>query len=303
MSANAAAVVAIDGEIVSPDRATVSVFDRGFLYGDAVFEVFRTYRGVPFGLDDHLARLRRSAALMHIRVPIDDAVLSAEIARALAVAMSRASDPSSDVYARLMLTRGTGPMGLDPDLAGAPLRVLVVAPVAPPVREAYERGVAVALVATTRAIDGTSAVGAKVTSYLAAILAVREAKARGGAEALIVDGRGNVVEGATSNVMIVKAGALTTPPESAGILAGITRTYVLEAARERGIATSLAPLAPSDLFAADEVFITSSIREVLPVVAVDGRTIGNGEPGPISRLLHRDLRVRAGVGDLPMPWD
>ena len=301
MNALAGTLVAIDGVIVTPERATVSVFDRGFLYGDAVFEVFRTYRGVPFGLGEHLARLRRSAALMHIPVPIDERALASEIALALEAA--RAPDPSRDVYARLMLTRGTGPMGLDPDLAGAPLRVLVVAPVAPPIRDAYARGVGAALVATTRAIDGTSAVGAKVTSYLAAILAVREANARGAAEALIVDLHGNVVEGATSNVMIVKGGALSTPPESAGILAGVTRAYVLEAALARGIATSLVPLVPDDLFAADEVFVTSSIREVLPVVTVDGRTIAAGAPGPITRQLHCDLRARAGVPDLPMPWD
>jgi branched-chain amino acid aminotransferase len=299
------AIVAIDGAIVPPEHAAVSVFDRGFLYGDAVFEVFRTYRGVPFALDQHLARLARSAELTHIAMPVDAPTLAAEIARALDAARAGASSdgPHADWYVRLMLTRGGGAMGLDPDLADEPTRVLIVAPLGPPARDAYARGIGVAMVATTRAVDGTTAAGAKVTSWLASILALREAKSRGAAEALIVDARGEVVEGASSNVFVVKSGALSTPPESAGILAGITRAHVVASALERGVVVHLAPVVPAELFDADEIFVTSSIREIFPVVEVDGKAIGGGAPGALTRSLHRDLRVRAGVGDLPMPWE
>jgi branched-chain amino acid aminotransferase len=290
-------VVAIDGAIVRPEDAKVSVFDRGFMYGDAVFEVLRTYGGAPFALDEHVARLRRSAERVLIRMPLSDDDFAAEIARAIAAA----KNPES--YARIMLTRGSGPLGLDPDLAGAPLRVIVVEPVHPPPREAYADGVALAMIATKRAADNTAAAGAKVSNYLSNLLAVHEAKKRGAAEALIVDAHGHVVEGASSNVFVVRGGAVATPPESEGILAGITRAHVLELARANGIACDLRALRPDDLYGADEVFITSSIREIVPAVRVDARTIGAGVPGPVTRALHRAFRERVGLGQAPMPWE
>jgi branched-chain amino acid aminotransferase len=178
-----------------------------------------------------------------------------------------------------------------------------VEPVAPPSREAYAAGIAAITVRTQRSVDGTAAAGAKVTNYLESVLAVREAKAQGAQEALIVDGRGEVVEGATSNVFVAKGGRLATPPEDAGILSGITRAYVLEAAAKAGIAVDQLRLRPEALYDADEVFVTSSIREVLPVVRVDGRVIGTGAPGPLARILHRAFRATVGVGDRPMPWE
>jgi branched-chain amino acid aminotransferase len=290
-------LVAIDGNIVTPSEATISVYDRGFLYGDSVFEVLRTYRGVPFALGEHVARLRRSAERVLIRVPLDDAAFADEIARIIAAA----ANPES--YARIMLTRGSGPLGLDPDLATSPLRVILVEPVVPPSRAAYANGIAACTVVVKRAVDDTSAAGAKVSNYLASLLALHDAKARGGAEALIVDARGRVIEGATSNVFVVRGSSLCTPPESAGILAGITRAEILEAARALGIEVEMVDLVPADLERADEVFITSSIREVVPVVKVDGHTIGSGTPGPVTRALHRALRQRVGLGDRAMPWE
>jgi len=292
-------VVSIDGEIVPPERATVSVFDRGFLYGDAVFEVMRAYRGVPFALGEHVARLRRSAERVAMHLPVDELTLAAEIGRAIEAAHAFA--PSGDLYLRLVLTRGSGPLGLDADLARKPLRVLIVTPVTPPPREAYVKGISAILVRTTRDIDGTAAAGAKATSYLAAVLAMRDAKARGAAEAFIVDARGFVVEGATSNVFVVKGKTLTTPNE--GILAGITRAHVLDAARARHLKVRLASLRPSTIARADEVFITSSIREIVPVVAIDGKKIARGRVGKVTRALHRELRARAGMADAPMPWE
>jgi branched-chain amino acid aminotransferase len=290
-------VVSIDGVLRSPEQATVSAYDRGFLYGDAVFEVFRTYGGRPFAIDEHLARLRRSAERVFIPMPVDEGTLRLEIEEALGAAGNEES------YVRLLLTRGTGPLSLDPDSATHPLRVLYVEPVVPPPRDAYVHGVALMSVHTRRATDETSAAGAKVSNYLANLLAMREAKGKGAHEALVVDAGGHAVEGASSNVFVVSAGRLATPPESAGILVGITRAHILSAARSLGIPTEERDLAIADVYGADEVFITSSIRELLSVVRVDERVIGSGKPGPISRSLHRRFRDDVGMAGRPMPYD
>jgi branched-chain amino acid aminotransferase len=299
MSAGDAAgkAVIIDGVLCSADAAKVSVYDRGFLFGDAVFEVLRTYGGALFAWDEHFARLRRSAERVLLPLPVDGATLRAEVERAVA------ATGNDDSNVRIVVSRGAGPVTLDPGTAGSPLRVILVEPVAPPPREAYADGIAAITVRVQRSVDGTAAAGAKVTNYLESLLAVREAKARGAQEALIVDGQGDVVEGATSNLFVVKGGGLATPPEHAGILAGITRAYVLEAAAKAGIAVDQRRLRPEALYDADEVFVTSSIREVLSVVRVDGRVIGAGAPGSVARTLHRAFRAAVSVGDRPMPWE
>jgi branched-chain amino acid aminotransferase len=273
----------------------VSVYDRGFLYGDSVFETVRTYGGEPFALAEHLARLERSAARVGIAMPVPAADFGMEIR----VAVRAARNPES--YARAMLTRGSGPLGLDPALAGAPLRVVLVEPFTPLPASLYRDGIAVVTVRTERAAD--AAQGAKVGNYLGSLLALKEAKARGAQEALILDAAGRVVEGTTSNVFVVRGGAITTPPEQAGILAGITRAHLIELAGELGRPLHLAELTPADLASADEVFISSSLREVLPVVRVDDRAIADGRPGPVTRALHAAFRARAGLSAEPMPWE
>lgn len=292
-----ARVVMIDGAIVAAGEAKVSVYNRGFLFGDAVFEVLRTYGGTPFALDEHLRRLHRSADRVALTLPVDETTLGGEVEGAIVASGNKES------YVRIVVTRGSGPLSLDPDTARDPLRVVLVEPVAPPGKDAYATGIAAVTVPTRREVDDTPAAGAKVTNYLANLLAVREAKSRGGQEALIVDRRGNVVEGASSNVFVVRAGRIKTPPESAGILPGITRAHVLEAAARLGLAVDEAELTPEELYGADEVFITSSIRELLPVVRVDDHSVGAGAPGTVSRRLHRAFRVAVGVGSEPMPWE
>ena len=292
-----ASAVMIDGQLVAPALAKVSVYDRGFLYGDAVFEVLRTYGGVPFAVDAHLSRLKRSAEAVAIVLPVDEEAMRREIDEALRAA------GNDESYVRVMVTRGEGPLSLDPDTAIRPLRVLIVEPLRPPPREDYERGIAAITVRTRRAVDETSAAGAKVTNYLANLLAVREAKARGAREALVVDARGRVIEGASSNVFVVRDGRVTTPAEDAGILAGITRARVLAAAASLGIPVDERSLRVEELHVADEVFVTSSIRELLSVVRVDGRPVGAAAPGPVARALHRRFRQDAGVGASPMPWE
>jgi branched-chain amino acid aminotransferase len=278
------------------EAGTISVYDRGFLYGDSVFETIRTYGGVPFALGDHIERLARSAERVFIPLPVSKAALVDEVERAIVAA----ANPES--YARVMLTRGTGPLGLDTDLARDPSRVVFVEPLVTPPLAAYRDGIAVLLVRTARTTDATAASGAKVANYLQSLLALRDAKREGCSEALVVDGRGHVVEGATSNVFIVTAGSLVTPPEHEGILPGITRERILGVARDAGIACELRPIAEKELLSADEVFISSSIREILPVVRIDGHSVGSGGAGPLARKIHALFRAAVGAPG-PMPWD
>lgn len=277
-------MVMIDGQLVPPDGAVVSVFDRGFLYGDSVFETIRTYGGRPFELEKHLARLEQSAAHVLIDMPVSAMVLGREVV----ATVSASGFP--EAYIRVMVTRGSGELGLAPASTLAPLRVVIVLPLHCPAPEVYSRGIDVVTYATQRAADATAAQGAKVANYLVSVLALHRAKETGALEALVVDGGGDIVEGATSNVFAVVRGVMVTPPEDTGILVGITRERVLEAARELSIPVDLRRLPLGDLVAAEEAFISSSVRELLPVVRVDGRPVGSGVPGPVTRRVHEQFR-------------
>jgi branched-chain amino acid aminotransferase len=277
----------MDGRRCPPDEATVSVFDRGFLYGDSVFETLRTYGGLPFELDEHLRRLESSAARVHIPMPLAREQLRAEVLEAISAA------GNAESYARLMITRGEGQLGLDPALAERPRRVIIIQPLHPPPAEQYDAGISAISYRTERVVDATSAQGAKVGNYLISVLAVREARLAQAHEALIQDGQGRILEGASSNVFVVQRGTLVTPPEDAGILAGITRAHLLTLAAELGLPSELKTLELGAVLAADELFISSSIRELLAVVRLDGQTIGTGKPGPIYRRLLAAFRARA----------
>lgn len=276
--------VSINGKIVPPEGALISVFDRGFLYGDSVFETIRTYGGRPFALIKHLERLERSAALVFIDLPVTQSVLAREVEELVAAA------GNAESYVRVMVSRGQGELGLDPALAGISTRVMVAAPLQPPAQSLYDTGVKVVTFRSQRATDATGAEGAKVGNYLTGVLAMREAKKVGAVEALIVDAKGRIIEGATSNVFWVQEGTLFTPPVEVGILAGITRAYVIEVAKTLELPVRQVAPKQRELLKADEVFISSSIRELLPVVEVDGKTIGSGKPGPITRRLHTEFR-------------
>jgi len=276
----------IDGAESAARGAVVSVFDRGFLYGDSVFETLRTYGRRPFAAAEHVARLEESARKVFIDLPVGPAELLSELEAAC-----RNWD-APELYLRLMITRGVGALGLDPGLATSPLRVLIVTPLSPPAASVYESGISVVTYGVPRLADHTEASGAKLGNYLVAVLATRKAVAAGAREALIVDGSGRVLEGATSNVFWVDAdAALCTPPLDAGILSGITRKHLLEVARELGRPVAERTPTLSELKSAREVFISSSVRELVPVVEVDGQPIGAGRPGPISAELLAAFRA------------
>lgn len=281
-------VVMIDGQLRPPGAQHISVFDRGFLYGDSVFETLRTYGGVPFELREHMDRLARSASLVFIELPVPLAALEAEVLAAI----DAAGNPES--YARVMVTRGQGQLGLDPSLAERASRVIIVQPLSRPAEHHYTDGIAAITYRTQRQVDATSAVGAKVGNYLVSVLAMREASRVGALEALIVDGRGGVLEGGSSNVFLVERGKLITPDVSAGILAGITRACVLREAGALGIEVELRTPGLQEAYTADEVFISSSIRELMPVVRLDDRPIGGGRPGPMFERLLASFRQRVG---------
>ncbi len=281
------AVVSLDGRLVSPEAAEVSVFDRGFLYGDSVCEACRTYGGLPFALDEHLAELERSAVLVAFPF-VDFALLRSEI---LAALRARGDLES---YVRVVLTRGTGiTLGLDPALARTPLRVVVAVDV--PVTPAwiYERGIAVVTVGTARFSEGARAVGSRLGVDLLQRLATREARAHGADDALLLNAAGEVLEGAGSSVFLVKAGALVTPPDDAGIAGGVAREKVLELARRGGLRVEFRPFRSEELAIADEVFLASSLRELVPVIACDGKSAGGGRPGPITARLLAAYRALA----------
>ena len=297
-------VVNVDGALVAPGEARVSVFDRGFLYGDSVYEVVRTYDGRPFELDRHLARLAHSAERIGLvpRWPLDR--IAGEIGRTLEAARGGdAPDPAAapwnagERYVRVVMTRGAGEIGLDPALAVDPQAIVIVQPLQGPPRSAYEEGVKVVLAGPPRpspeAVDPTAKTGA----HLPHVLAVREARAAGAHEALMLDARGFVTEGSSSNVFGVRAGRLVTPPLAAGILEGVTRGVVLRLAGDLGVPVEETALRPEDLAAADEAFLTSTVREIVPVVCLGDARVGTGRPGPVTRRLHAAFRALASARD------
>lgn len=274
------ALVVVDGRTVAGDDARVSVFDRGFLYGDSVFETLRTYGGKPYALKEHLERLERSARSVLIPLDFDPSLLVEEVTSAV-----RGAGYEESVI-RIVVTRGVmSGLGLDLELSSRPTRVVIVIPLTPPPEATYEDGVAAITYPAQRVADGTQASGAKVGNYLVAVLARDLAKKRGAEEALIVDGRGRVVEGATSNLFWVRGERLLTPPESLGILVGITRGRVLKLAAALGIQAEEAMLSADELAQVDELFVCSSVREIVPLVRIDGAMVGNGRPGATTRRL------------------
>jgi len=283
--------VHIDGAIVEPEAAKVSVFDRGFLYGDSVYETIGTAYGRLFALRDHLDRLERSAQRIGLAVPP-----RATIERAVADTVAAADNPESRV--RVMLTRGTGRLDLDPAAAGDTRLIVIVFPLGPPTPEMYQRGVTVAIVSIARNSPRAIDPAVKSGNYLNNVLALGEARRRFNAhEAILCAGDGSIAEGASSNVFVVIGGEIRTPPAEVGILDGITRAKVITLCQEAGIPFAERRLTPDELRGADEVFLTSATRAVLPVTRIDDRPVASGVPGPITRRLieHYDQLARRGV--------
>src|SRR6266702_3827555 len=269
-------VVNMDGRLVRPEEAVVSVFDRGFLYGDSVYEVVRTYGQRAFELERHLRRTLEAAAAA-VEAPDPEA----------------APWNQGELSLRVIMTRGAGELGLDPALAVGPRAIIVASPLRGPAASAYRDGVSCRIVGVRHDAPEAPDTTAKTGAHLANVLAVREARAAGAHEALLLDRDGFVTEGASSNVFAVRAGCLETPPLEVGILAGVTRERVLELARAERIETRERRLRPEDLARAEELFITSTAREILPVSALDGRPVGTGRVGALTTRLRTLFRAGA----------
>ena len=280
----------IGGRICPSEDAKVSVFDRGFLYGDSVYETVSTVHGRLFALGEHLDRLERSAARIGLRAPARN-----DIERAITDTVRAAANAESRV--RVMLTRGVGKLDLDPATSDDTQLIVLVMPFQPLPRALYEEGASAAIVSIVRNDPRAIDPAIKSGNYLNNVLALGEARRLGAHEALLCAADGSVAEGASSNVFVVKEGEVRTPGLDVGILEGITRAQVLALARANAIPTRETRLRPEELRGADEAFITSATRAVLPVTRIDGAAIGDGRPGPITRRLMQllDQMARDGV--------
>jgi branched-chain amino acid aminotransferase len=287
-----AAIVNVNGQIVDQDHAVISVFDHGFLYGEGVYETLRTYGGRPFLFERHMRRLRRSADMLSLPLSVDDAEIESRFASTMRTA-GLTGGPGRESYIRLMITRGVGELSYDPAVCPSPTVVVIVKPQVDPPPSAYERGVRVALVSTVRNHPGSVSPMIKSNNLLNNAIAAQEAARRGGFEGVMRNYRGELAECTTSNLFVVRQGAALTPPLEAGLLPGITREFLFELGAEHGIPVREAVLRDPDLLGADEAFLTSTTREIVPIVQVEDATIGAGAPGPVTLSLLRLFRERA----------
>lgn len=283
-------VVSVGGVVTDADRAVIPVLDRGFLYGDSVYEVFWWHRGTLIQAADHFARLRASAQRIYMEVPSTDARFVDEIRRTVEAS---GCPPDGDAYVRLVLTRGITPIGLKVDGARDGAVVVVVQDAHRPTPAEWARGLRVALVDRLRVPAQALDPAAKTGNYMNNLLALHEARARGADDAVLLNDRAQVTEASTSNVYRVFRGVLETPPLAAGILRGTTRTRILALCARHGLVAHERDLVASDLRDADEVFLSSSVRGVIPVVAVDDAPVGRGVPGPVTARVHAWFEAEA----------
>jgi Branched-chain amino acid aminotransferase/4-amino-4-deoxychorismate lyase len=269
----------LNDRFVRKEDAMVSVFDHGFLYGDGIYETLRAYGGRIFKLRQHLARLRRSASLIGLEIPIGEQDLIA----VLQEAMKRNNLP--DAYLRITVSRGEGAIGLDPRLCARPTVVVISLPLQPYPAELFNTGVSLAIVNTRRNLATALPPMIKSLNFLNNILAKQEASQAGAFDGLMLNAEGHITECTTSNVFFVKDGCVHTPSAACGILDGITREIVLSLAREQKFPTEEGCYLPDALLQADECFLTNTTMEIMPVRDIDKRPIGNEKPGPVTGRL------------------
>ena len=276
----------VNGKLGDEKDLLLSPLDLGFVFGASVYETLRTYQGRPFLLERHLSRLRDSTASLEI--PFD--LSNEEIVGRLEETLAAASNPES--YIRLIVSLGVGELDYRCGSTRRPTIVILVKPLPEMPLRLYQDGIRVAVVDVVRNHPKSVSPRIKSSSLLNNMFAMREAYARGAEEAVMLSYRGDVAEGSQTNVFLVQGRTVKTPSVEVGILAGITRELVLNLAREEGLETKECVIAPEELLRADEVFITSSTREVVPVVQVDETQIGDGRPGPVALALLQAYRKR-----------
>jgi branched-chain amino acid aminotransferase len=269
----------ISGKYYDKENAKISVYDHGFLYGDGVFEGMRSYGGKVFRLKQHLDRLWASAKAIWLKIPITQDEM------AKAVNDTLATNNIKDGYIRLVVSRGAGALGLDPNKCSDPQVIVIADHIQLYPKEMYQNGLEIVTASTIRNHSAALSPRIKSLNYLNNIMAKIEGLQAGCVEALMLNAKGEVAECTGDNIFIVKKGVLLTPPIDAGILEGITREAVIELAQEMKIPVEETPFVRHDIFIADECFLTGSAAEVIPVVKLDSRVIGDGKPGPITKKL------------------
>ncbi len=281
----------IDGEFYDKENAKISVFDHGLLYGDGVFEGIRFYDGRVFRLEEHVARLFDSAKAICLNI----GMTPAEISEATLETIRQ--NGLRDGYVRLVVTRGSGDLGLNPALCPRATVFIIASKITLYPPDKYENGLHVVTCATRRIPHGALSPMVKSLNYLNNVLAKIEAQQAGAGEGLMLNEQGYVAECTGDNIFIVKNGAIFTPPISSGALAGVTRAVVFELAAEAGIPISEPQMTRYDIYTADECFLTGTAAEVIPAVRLDNRVIGSGLPGPVTkRLITRFHELTAASG-------
>ncbi len=269
----------IDGEYYEEDQAKISVFDHGLLYGDGIFEGIRVYGGKIFKCEEHVKRLYDSAKAICLEIPMTPAEVSAQMYACLK------TNGLTDAYIRLVVTRGVGDLGLDPRKCPRATVIIIAASITLYPEEFYEKGLELVTAATSRIPPESLNPRVKSLNYLNNILAKIEGIQAGVIEVLMLNHLGFVAEGSGDNIFVVSDGVIYTPPVEAGILKGITRDTVMDLAREAGHQVVEKNISRYEVYTADEMFLTGSAAEVIPAVKVDGRAIGDGVPGPLTREL------------------
>lgn len=278
----------MNGKIAPADQAVVPVYDHGFVYGEGVYETLRTYNKVPFLYDRHMRRLRASADRLLLDVPYDDATMLKWIEQTIASA-----GPLDEAYIRILHTRGVGELNYDPKSTPAPTTVVIVKPFDAPAARVFTDGIRISLVDMLRNHPKSVNPIIKSNNLLNNALAMQMAYRSGAEEGLMCNFRGELTECSQANFFMVRDGVVLTPPSEAGLLEGVTRAFLFEIGREIGVEVREETLYPKDLESADEMFITSTTRELSPVVNVDGRVVGTGKPGPLTQRLLARYQARA----------
>lgn len=273
-------VISVNGKISNSAEACISVLDRGFLYGDSVYEVTLTYEKHPFLLDEHLDRLYRSARAIHMEFSFSRDDLIKEITKVIDAL------EGDRLYIRFVVTRGEGEINLDPAAASTNNLVIIGKPLPEYPRDWYDKGVSLIISDILRNSKRSMDPSIKSGNYLNNVLAMAEAKKKGAFDAMMLNYKGNITEGTTSNIWIVEDGKFITPPLEAGLLGGITRKTLLLLAGRSGLDVCEEDITPERLKSASECFLTSSTKEIVPITEVDGNPIGNGMPGVHTKKLH-----------------
>jgi len=284
----------VDGKYCDEKNAKISVFDHGLLYGDGIFEGIRAYNGRVFQLKEHIDRLFYSAKAILLDIPMSHG----EVMKA--VVETCRENGIRDGYIRLLVTRGIGTLGLNPNRCKDPSIIIIADTIQLYAPELYEKGMEIVTVPTTRNLHSALNPAIKSLNYLNNILAKMEANIAGCEEAVMLNAEGFVSECTGDNIFIVKAGRVFTPPLSAGALHGITRGVVMDLAREEGVSVAEPNLTRYDLFNADECFLTGTGAELIPIVKIDGRVIGTGRPGPLTGKLVNKYRALTKISGEPI---